>query len=234
MPTLPLGFILTLVVIALSMGESSWRLYTNAHSMIIVGGGTVAILVMSSPREALENLFHAIVDLLKGASRLGHFKEDFKELVQRRSVAKPSKNALINYATELWAQGVEDDLFVVLLSQRREELERRYIDAVQTLRNLAKYPPALGMTGTVMGLVSLFSVLGDDKAALGPALALAMTATFFGLILANCVVTPLADHLHVRHMQNESMFTATYQILLLINRGEAPALVEEEVKLRAA
>ncbi|MBC7662110.1 MAG: MotA/TolQ/ExbB proton channel family protein [Chitinophagaceae bacterium] len=102
-------------------------------------------------------------------------------------------------------------------------------------RNLAKYPPALGMTGTVMGLVSLFSILGDNnKTALGPALALAITATFFGLILSNCFVTPLADHLHIKHMQDEKVYTGVYQILILINRNEPARLISDEVKGREA
>lgn len=235
MRTLPIGFILTSIVVFLSMQGSSWSLYFNMHALVIVVGGTVAILVMSSPGEALKSLTHAVIDLFRKPQRIEHFSTQFEELVRRKTLSQATRNPLINYAAELWAQGVEPELFIVLLSQRRDELERGYADAVQTLRNLAKYPPALGMTGTVMGLVSLFSVLGaDDKAALGPSLALAMTATFFGLIVANCIVTPLADHLHVKHMQNERLYTGIYQILILINRNEAPSLVTDEVNGRAA
>src|SRR5690606_26967501 len=136
--------------------------------------------------------------LFRKSQRIDEFRSEFQALMKDRALRQPSVNPLINYAAELWGQGIDPELFIVLISQRRDELERGHAGAVQALRNLAKYPPALGMTGTVMGLVSLFSVLGiDDKAALGPSLALAMTATFFGLVTANCLVTPLADHLHV-------------------------------------
>jgi chemotaxis protein MotA len=234
MRTLPLGFILTAVIVYLSLGKESLALYANYHALIIVVGGTVTILLMSSPAEALRRLVTATGDLFKASQKLEHFRAEFQELTQHRSLSTKSKNELINYSVELWASGVEAELFIVLVSQRREELERGYIEAVQTLRNLAKYPPALGMTGTVMGLVSLFSVLGTNQAGLGPALALAMTATFLGLIVANCVVTPLADHLHIKHMQNERLYTGIFQILILINRGEASALIKDEVESRAA
>jgi chemotaxis protein MotA len=234
MKNLPIGFILTSMVIYLSMSEGSWRLYVNIHAMVLVVAGTATILVMSTPADALRNLWKAVMDAFKETSSVNDLKGDFAQLVKTRSLTSPSKNPLINYAADLWEQGTEPELFIVLVSQRRDEFERGYIDAVQALRNLAKYPPALGMTGTVMGLVSLFSVLGRDKAALGPSLALAMTATFFGLVVSNCIVTPTADHLHVKHLQNEKLFTSVYQLLILINRGEAASLVKDEVTGRAA
>lgn len=233
--TLPFGFLLTGLVVALSMRGNSWALYLNMHAFTIVVGGTFTILIMASPKEALKNLVSALVDVFKPTQRVGNYSQEFQDLVQFKSLRIPSKNPLINYASELLVQGVDPELFIVLVSQKRDELERGYFDAVQVLRNLAKYPPALGMLGTVMGLVSLFSVLGtNNKNSLGPSLALAMTATFFGLIVANCVVTPLADHLHVRHLQNERFYTKIYQILILINRGEASFLVNDEVKNRAS
>lgn len=235
MGTLPIGFLLVGAVIYASMKGSSWSLYFNMHAILIVVGGSFAVLIMSSPALALRNLGTVFLNLFKPSISVDAYRREFQELMQNKVLSSPSTNPLINYASELWEQGLDPELTIILLSQKREELERGYIEAVQVLRNLAKYPPALGMTGTVMGLVSLFSVLGaDNKSALGPALALAMTATFFGLILANCVVTPLADHMHVKHMQDEKVYTGIYQILILINRDEPQALVGDEVDLRAA
>lgn len=234
MRTLPIGFLLTVLVVWMSMEKESWSLYLNHHAIVIVIGGTCTILLMSSPISALKSLWFATLDLFGRQQNVDQFIPEFNELMQNRSLSRKSRNELINYAAELWAKGIDPELFIVLISQRCDELSRTYLDAVQTLRNLAKYPPALGMTGTVMGLVSLFSVLGADQAALGPALALAMTATFFGLVVANCAVTPLADHMHVKHIQSERLYTGVYQILILINRGEAPTLVQDEVTARAA
>ncbi len=235
MRTLPIGFFLTAVIVYLSMQSGSWSMYFNQHAITVVLGGTITILIMSSPWSALKNLGRAIFEVFGKPQNIQDYRTEFQSLMKNRSLSAPSKNELIHYAQELWEQGVDPELFIVLVSQRREELERGYIDAVQALRNLAKYPPALGMLGTVMGLVSLFSVLGNDnKNTLGPSLGLAMTATFFGLVVANCIVSPLADHLHVKHMQNEKMYTGIYQVLILINRGEASTLVDDEVRGRAA
>ncbi|MEL6185603.1 MAG: MotA/TolQ/ExbB proton channel family protein, partial [Myxococcota bacterium] len=54
------------------------------------------------------------------------------------------------------------------------------------LQGLARYAPAFGMIGTIMGLVDLFENL-DDSASLGPGMAMALLATLYGLVLCYCV-----------------------------------------------
>lgn len=234
MISLPLGFILTLGILIFSAGEDSLGLYTNAHSIVLVIGGSVAILLLSSPLEVIGNLFFALKTLGRSDRSVNKYKADFDELSKNKRLSNPSEHPLINYAAELWEQGINQDLFVVLLSQRRQELEQRTLDGVQALRNLSKYPPALGMTGTVMGMVSIFASMDDNKSSIGPALALAMTATFFGLIMANMLFMPLADRLQVKHLKETKVYLGVYQILLLIGQDEPTSLIQEEVQNRAS
>ena len=235
MLSLPIGFLAMLTVIYLSVDSSSWGLYINGHSIIIVIVGTLAILAFTTPVSGLKSLFRSVRSLLRPDGRLDELTDDFKALSATRKLPRPSVNELVNHAAELWEQGVTPELFTVLISQKRTELEDKHLDAVQALRNLAKYPPALGMTGTVIGLIALFRNLGgENQAAIGPALGLAMTATFFGLILTNGIVMPLADRMQVKHLQNKRLHKNVYQILLLINHGEAESIITDEVADRAA
>ena len=90
------------------------------------------------------------------------------------------------------------------------------------------------MAGTVMGMIALFSSLDQQSDSIGADLALAMTATFFGLILANAFVAPLADRLQVQQVRDQRLYQAIYELLLLINAGEPVSLVHDEVQSRAA
>jgi chemotaxis protein MotA len=235
MATLPVGFLMMILVIFLSVERGSWGLFLNEHAVIIVCGGTLALLAFTTPLKGLRSLGSALADLFRKEHSLSEYREDFRSLTQSKSLSQPSSNPLINLAAELWGQGVSHELFIVLISQKRAELEDQHLDAITALRSLAKYPPALGMTGTVIGMVALFAKLGnDDASSLGAALALAMTATFFGLIVANGIVQPLADRLFIRHVQTKRLYKNVYQLLLLINNGEAHAIVDDEVSFRAA
>lgn len=235
MLSLPIGFLLLITALVTSTPLSSWPLYVNLHSILIVCGGTVAILSFATPTLVLKNLWRALGHLFTKDPDLRDHVTEVNALIETRTLSRKSTNHLLNYAVELWENGTSPEMFQVLLSQKKDKLENETLDAVQALRNLAKYPPALGMTGTVMGLVSLFSNLNaDNKASLGPALGLAMTATFFGLIIANALLMPLADRLQVTHLRRKEYFTSLYQLLLLINRREPNILIQNEVKDRAA
>jgi chemotaxis protein MotA len=228
MGSLPVGFIMMAGVLFYSVDYKSWPLFLNMHAMIVVIIGTFSVLAIATPSKVLRSLLHHLRDMWTHTPSLFDYLSEFDQLSKTKVLSSPSKNPLINQAVSLWETGISHDLFIVMLSQKRSELENGGNDAVLALRNLAKYPPALGMTGTVVGLVSLFSNLGaSNKAGLGPALALAMTATFFGLIMANAIITPLADRLHVQHVWKKRLYTETYQILLLLNRGESMELINE-------
>jgi len=227
------GFIAIFAVLIGSL-EGKAQNYVQFHSVIIVLGGTVAILVFSAPGPVLKSLWKNLVDLTKTDETVELYRNDIIKLSVSREDKLRTTHKLISYAQELWRQGVDSDLFIVLLSQKRRELESKTSDAVQALKNLAKYPPTLGMTGTVMGMISLFATLDANKSSIGQALSTAMTATFLGLVLANLLISPLADRLHVKQVNQQRMLENMYELLLLINQGEPAALIKEELNERAA
>jgi len=233
MISLPIGIFLTAIVFILSMGISNLSLYFNFHAFLIVGGGTIAILLFSSPKDVLQNLWRECRELLKPSYSFNDIRDDLIMLAKNRDASMTKNDELIQYAQDLWVQGTTQDLFVVLLSQKRKEIEQRSVDAIQCLKNLAKYPPSLGMAGTVMGIVTLFSALDTNKDKVGPGLAMAMTATFFGLVIANAVVMPLADRLQINHITKVNYLQNLYQVILLINQDEPSELIADEVRARA-
>lgn len=233
MKSLSFGLIGILIVLLLSL-NGSLDMYMQMHSIIIVLGGTFALLFFATPGSVLPLVGKSMRLLTNKEEKFTDYREELEQLAKTRKLASNSRNPLIRYASELWEQGIDANLFVTLISQKRMELETETIDAVQAMKNLAKYPPALGMTGTVMGMIALFTDLDANKGNIGSNLALAMTATFFGLILTNAFLSPLADRLQVRHVNHGRLCQNIYQILLLINQGEPPQLIANEVGERVA
>lgn len=234
MKTLVIGFILFAAVIRLSASNLSAATFLQWHSLILVVGGTVAILLLSTSSGVLTSLAKSFMAFRKGDEEFDHYRDDLTALSQNKKKTFHSENELIQYAADLWQSGIEPDLFIILLSQKRKEVDSKGLDSVQAMKNLSKYPPALGMIGTVIGMISLFSKLDENKANIGANLSLAMTATFFGLLLTNGLISPLADRMHVKQINEQRTLDAIYEILLLINRGEPTALITEEMDERAS
>jgi chemotaxis protein MotA len=227
------GFIAIFAVLFFSV-DGNWTSYFQMHSVIIVIGGTAAVLVFSTPGDVLRSLGSHILGLMKQEDRTATYRDALLSLADSRQSPLPKSHKLVEYAQELWSQGIDPDLFIVLLSQKRKEIDARSADVVHAIKSLAKYPPTLGMTGTVIGMIKLFSTLDSNKSSVGSALSTAMTATFLGLVLANIFIAPIADRLHIRHVAHQRVLDNCYEILLLINQGEPSALIREELNERSA
>jgi chemotaxis protein MotA len=234
--SLKLGFLGMIAVIVMAISGGNVKALLNVHSMIIVVLGTVCVFAIASPFKSIKSVMRA----LRSMKRIE--KEDFSIDQALIGLSKSKANTdvkdshpLIEYAFTLWEQGVDHDTTSELLTQKLEELNADSKDVVITLKNLAKYPPALGMTGTVIGMVSLFSNLNaENRANIGPNIAFAMTATFYGLILANALIMPLADRLLVSHQVKLKINEKVYRIIMLIHEDKPKTLIEDEVNAKAA
>jgi chemotaxis protein MotA len=215
--------------------QNQWGLYLQAHSIVVVFGGSLAVFLLATPEIVTKDLFQKAIKLMfKNEEKFSDYSQSLEALSKNKYTKTNSANILINYAQDLWEQGVDPYLFIGLISQKKDELETEIVASIQCLKNLAKYPPTLGMIGTVVGMISMFNQLQTAKDQLGAHLAIAMTATFFGLGLTNLVISPMADRLSIRHLQQKKLYNNIYQIILLINNGEASSIISGKMEQKVA
>jgi chemotaxis protein MotA len=234
MESLILGVIAIGAVATAAFRLESFPLQNAPNALLLVLGGTLSVLFLSIPTRVLRSIFNSLMSLFRAEESFSHYQVELTDLIKNKTLESSSKSPLIHYARELWSQGVDSDLFIALISQKKQELEAKQLDAIQALKNLAKYPPAFGMVGTVVGMVALFSKLDQNKSNIGVSLSLAMVSTLLGLVLTNVFISPLADRLQVKHLNDRRVFESLYEILLLINSDEAASVTREELKTRAA
>ncbi|HVJ35535.1 MAG TPA: MotA/TolQ/ExbB proton channel family protein [Terriglobia bacterium] len=100
-----------------------------------------------------------------------------------------------------------------------------YQRAVGMLRRAAEVAPAMGLIGTLVGLVQMLGNLNSPER-IGPSMAVALIATFYGAVLANVIFLPLASKLE----RNASGDLLLHQICMLgvqsIGRQENPRRLE--------
>jgi chemotaxis protein MotA len=228
MITLPFGFFVVGFVVYYALHGVELENFLNFHSFVIVIVGTVAALALSAPSGTLKRLVFNLIRLYRPIRNKDLITKTLHQLVENKNLKiQKDIHPLIDFAQDMWEQGLSKNLFEELLMQRLEELSIKSEEPVSTLKNLAKYPPALGMMGTVMGMVELFANLNaDNKDMVGANLALAMTATFYGLFLANLFITPLSDRLFVQHLGDVKLNEYVFNAIIYINRNEPLAVIE--------
>jgi chemotaxis protein MotA len=116
----------------------------------------------------------------------------------------------------------------------REELEdrrARHKAAIGLWRYAAEVAPAMGMIGTVIGLILMFARM-NDPAAMGPAMAIAMVTTLYGLVLAFGIAGPVAARLE-RLSEAECAWQARVaERLLVLARAEEQELASGGFRAR--
>ena len=93
------------------------------------------------------------------------------------------------------------------------------------LRKAAEVAPAMGLIGTLVGLVQMLGNL-NDPSSIGPAMAVALLTTFYGAVLANMFFNPLASKLE-RNSAQEVMLNRVFMLgAASIGRQENPRRLE--------
>jgi len=70
----------------------------------------------------------------------------------------------------------------------------RNSQSVTMFKSVAEAAPAMGMIGTLIGLVQMLANMDDPKS-IGPAMAVALLTTLYGAIIANAISLPIAAKL---------------------------------------
>lgn len=97
-----------------------------------------------------------------------------------------------------------------ILERELQAMMERHNSGQKILRFMAVQAPVFGMAGTLIGLIQMLMHI-DNPATIGPSLATALITTFYGLLLANLIITPIVAKLNTR-TKNEVMLDRTIRI----------------------
>lgn len=102
---------------------------------------------------------------------------------------------------------------------------QRQARSVAIIKKAADIAPAMGLIGTLVGLIQMLANL-DDPNTIGPSMAVALLTTFYGALLSNVVFTPLASKLE-RNAAEDMLINQLYVMAATsIGRQENPRRLE--------
>lgn len=170
-------------------------------ALAIVGGGTIAAVVLRTPMRDLARGVSALRvlgrrgfdagPLVTQVSALGRISKRHGVMALDRSVIADRDVAI---AVETVVDGASPAEVRSLLEHRFNARLDRHRAAWEVWGGAAEVAPAMGMIGTLVGLVQLFTAM-RDPASIGSAMAVALLTTLYGAALANLVAAPIAARL---------------------------------------
>lgn len=134
---------------------------------------------------------------------------------------------LLSDGLELLSLGFNREKIIDLLSQRFEVHTTKINMLSAWLKRGSKYPPAFGLAGTVLGLIHLMRGIstGIDTKETGIRMAVALVATFYGLLISNLLLNPLGEWLQeeIKKDQLKAEMSINAVILMLENASYVEA-----------
>jgi chemotaxis protein MotA len=236
------GILLALISLILAFifdGGSLTALMQPTAALIVVGGTIGATLASVSLRQ-----FMAVGKYLK----IAFFPKSsaaplvvIEQLVELASVARREgilaleervetfHDEFLQNGIRLVVDGVDPELVKSMLETELAYVEDRHLAAAKIFDTAGGYAPTMGIIGTVMGLVHVLSSL-QNVDALGPEIAVAFTATLYGVGTANIVWLPLGSKLKARNSEEVLMREIMIEGILSIQAGENPNILRQKLK----
>lgn len=225
------------VVMAAILTGGDALTFVNVPSILIVVGGTflvvmikfslgqffgafkVALRAFIFKIEKPEDLIHQIVEYATIARKDGMLALESEEI----------SNKFLDEGVQMLIDGTDREVVSTVMTKELQQTVDRHKWGAKVFEASADVAPAMGMIGTLIGLVQMLSSMEDPKT-IGPAMAVALLTTLYGAMLANMVAKPIADKLDLRKADEGRSKAMCIDGVLAIQQGQNPRIIESMLK----
>jgi len=222
-----------IIVSAIILGGSA-LLFINVPSILIVGGGSIMVVLMKFP---LKHFLAAFKIAMKAfLYKADNPKDLVDQGVQLAEVARKEgllglesqevTNPFLNKGVQLCVDGHEPEFVRAMLVTDINLTIERHEKGQAIFKALGDVAPAMGMIGTLIGLVQMLANMDDPKK-IGPAMAVALLTTLYGAIIATAFALPIADKLAHRSNEEKMNKNLILEAIQGIQEGMNPRVMKD-------
>ncbi len=229
-----LVLILGLLFSAMAMGVGIGA-YIDIPSVLIVVGGSIGALLVSFKMETMKQFTKIFMVAIKPP------QEDKTELIKKlvefatsarrdgilslEAAANAEENAFLRKGLSMAVDGNEPDSIRELLEIELEQTSARHNMNASIFDQWAGLAGAMGMIGTLIGLVAMLLNMADPSA-IGPSMAVALLTTMYGAMIGNIFGTPIANILNIRNSEEALVKQMILEGIMSIQAGDNPRTLE--------
>jgi len=230
-----IGFLLAwgLIIATIALGSGA-LVFINVPSLMIVLGGAIAVVMM---RFTLGQFIGSIKTAMKAFLYKSETPEELIDVVvELATVARKEgllalegqeiNNPVLATGIRMLVDGHESSVVKKALSTEMNETVARHKIGQDIFKQIGDAGPAMGMIGTLVGLVQMLSNMSDPKS-IGPAMAVALLTTLYGAMLANMFALPVSDKLSLRSAEEQMNKNIIIESVIGIQEGQNPKVLDE-------
>jgi chemotaxis protein MotA len=212
----------------------SFIIFVNVPSILIVVGGTFGVTLM---RVTLADFLGSFkVGMKAFMYKMDSPNDLIEEAVEMANIARKEgllalegreiSNTFLQRGIGLCIDGHSPEIVNKLLSKDINLTIERHTKGADMFKAMASYAPAMGMIGTLVGLVQMLSNM-SDPAAIGPAMAVALLTTLYGAVIANAFAQPLAEKLLLISASEKLNKSLILESISAIQDGTNPRVMKQ-------
>ena len=226
------------IVLAAILTGGELGLFINIPSIFIVFGGTTFVVAMKFNIKALPG---AIGVAMKAFLHKGESVEELiaKSMELAEAARKGGgplgmqnvtvENTFFKKAVDMVVDGFDQEVVEGILIKDKNETAARHDNSIGIFKAIGDVAPAMGMIGTLIGLVQMLANMSDPSA-IGPAMAVALLTTLYGAIISNMVAFPIADKLALRSDEEKIAQSMIIDAVLGIQKGLHPRVIKDALQ----
>jgi chemotaxis protein MotA len=218
---------------AIAMG-GPFILFVNVPSILIVVGGKFGVTLM---RVTLADFLGSFkVGMKAFMFKMDNPSDLIEEAVEMANIARKEgllalegreiSNPFLQRGIGLCIDGHSPEIVNKLLSKDINLTIERHTKGADMFKAMATYAPALGMIGTLIGLVQMLSNMSDPSA-IGPAMAVALLTTLYGAVIANAFAQPLSEKLLLISASEKLNKSLILESISAIQDGTNPRVMKQ-------
>ena len=233
-----IGLIGALLVVAAAIFlGGSVSSFADVPSAVLVIGGTLLVTLM---KFSLRQFLNATKVSIKAfISRVPDAEDLIERAVALAATARANgllaledvdmPDEFFRKALDLVVDGHDPEVVRSILIKDLELTLKRHRDGQAIFKAIGESAPAMGMIGTLIGLVQMLGSMNDPKQ-IAPAMAVALLTTLYGAVIANLIAIPIADKLALRSTEERLTKSLIIDAVMGIQDGQHPRVMQDLLK----
>lgn len=225
------------IVLAAMMFGGSVLVFVNVPSLLIVIIGTFMVVMIKFSLSQFLGAFKVAVRAF--IFKLEKPEELIAQIVKLSDLARKEgmlalenetiENEFLDDGIKMLIDGNDREVVSTVMNKDLQQTVDRHKWGAKVFSATGDVAPAMGMIGTLIGLVQMLSAMDDPKS-IGPAMAVALLTTLYGAMLANMIALPIADKLDLRKTDEGRNKAICIDGVLAIQAGQNPRIIESMLK----
>ncbi len=212
--------------------------FLNLNSALIVFGGTMATSFIAFPSKKILLMIPVVINAFKpDVHQPADYVDEIMTLATKYRTGGMKKleseeqfldNRHLKNGVMMIVDGYNAREIQEIMERELNSVVERHNAGQKILRFMAVQAPVFGMAGTLIGLIQMLMNL-DDPTKIGPSLATALITTFYGLLLANLIITPIVAKLNSRTESEATLLKAIRVGVLGIHERINPLKIQRNM-----